>query len=133
MSHTINFSHDWNNKLYCKFFTTIRLKNDFLYQVGTQYDIAINSKSLGPGIIRDIKDFKLAQLTPIMAMLDTGYELEDCKGIFHKMYKNKNVNWDTQLLSFILIEQPFKRTISIDPLLFYPYTYPNQENEHTKL
>jgi len=116
---TINFSHNWNAKLFGKAFTTIRLANNYKYQVGTRYLITLGGKHIGPGFIRDIKVFKLNQLTEFMAFVDTGYNLETSKEIILKMYKNKNIDWQTQQLMYILIEQPEKTVMPVPDFLYY--------------
>lgn len=93
---SINFSWNWNSKLYCKCFTTIRIANPHKYN-------QLNGRDLGPGIIRDIKPFVIGWLTPFMAMLDMGLTVEKAKQTILTMYKNKGFNF-----YFILIEQPEK-------------------------
>jgi len=101
---SIDFSHNWNGKLFCRNLTTIRLRNDNFYKVGYWYMLGLKDSCIGPGIIIDIKHYKLSQLTEYIARLDTGLSLPECKGMFMRMYKNKNINWQTQDLSFILID-----------------------------
>lgn len=104
---TIDFSHNWNNKLMCVCFTTIRLRNDAKYQVGNIYPVTYHkTEQLGTATVVDIKHFKLAQLTEFMARIDTGYSAEKTREIIVQMYKRHNFNWAVQELSFILLEQP---------------------------
>ena len=115
---TINFTHNWNSKLFCKCFTTIRLKNDYKYQVGRTYHIQLGGKDIGPGVIAAISDFKLSGLNNFMAQIDTGYSVEAAKQVILTMYKNRGLNWDTQLLSFILIEMPEKQVMPLPESFF---------------
>lgn len=118
MANIINFSHNWNAKLFGRCFTTIRLANNYKYQVGTCYQIQLNGKDIGLGNIIDIKIFKLEQLNTFMAAIDTGYNLPTCKEIILTVYKNKNIDWSTQLLMYILIEQPDKDRMPAPDILF---------------
>jgi hypothetical protein len=117
---TITFTYNWNGKLCCKCFTTIRLKNDYKYQVNSSYKIMLNKDDIGTGVIRSIIDFKMSHLTIYMALLDMAYPVEQCKEVLLTMYKNRNINWDTQLLSFILIEQPKKHIFRLPHEIFNP-------------
>lgn len=87
---TLTFSYNWNNKLDCKVFTTIRLSNRF--QIGQKVEIILKGKSLGYGEIIDIKGFYLENLNDWLAMIDTGYSANECRKILKKMYKSKNIN-----------------------------------------
>ncbi len=100
---SISFFYNWNNKLHCKAFTTLRLHNPNKYQVGQQYQIVLNKKPLGTGTVRQIKNLTLATLNEFIAQIDTGYSLEKCREIIQTMYKNSAINWDVQLISLILI------------------------------
>jgi len=100
---TLTFSYNWNNKLNCQAFTTIRLSSKF--EVGEKVKIIFKDKSLGYGQIIDIRGFYLKNLNDWLAMIDTGFSADECRQILKDMYKNKNVNWDTQILHSILIKK----------------------------
>jgi len=99
---TINFSTNWNNKLDCKCFTTIRLKNEKKYQHNKVYGIYINKKPVKKAEIIDIKTIFFNQINEYIAMLDTGYSAHEAKEILKKMYPN--INLETQPFSFILLK-----------------------------
>lgn len=110
---TINFSQNWNNKLSGKAFTTIRLHNPHKYKLGDNYEVAIKEKPLGTASLVDLKKITLRMLDNFTARLDTGYSANDTIKLLQQMYKNKNINWDTQILDVCLfvmhekkIEQP---------------------------
>jgi len=125
----ISFSWNWNSKLFCKYFTTIRLRNDHKYQVGQSYDIMFCKKELGEGIVRGVSHFKLDALNAYMACIDSGLTVEKCKAMMLTMYKNKNINWQTQELSFILIEMPKKQVIMLPDELFGVYKIEDTPDE----
>lgn len=103
----IAFSFNWNNKLSCRAFTTIRLHNPAKYQVGQVYDILLTGKKFMEGKIIEIKDFYLTDLNEFMAYVDTGYCKQECEIIIRKMYKNLDLT--KKKLSFILIERVVKK------------------------
>ena len=100
----LRFSYNWNNKLDCKAFTTIRISDRF--KVGQEYDIQLREKidyvSKGAAKILEIREFKLEQMNEFVARIDTGYSEQECKDILTKMYKNKSINWETQIIYLIL-------------------------------
>jgi len=101
--NNLNFSFNWNNKLDCRCFTTIRLKNERLYPIGKELTVLLKNKPLKTVKIIDVKHFTLPQLNEFMAMLDTGYNLESTIDIFHKMYP-QTVNDESVVLSMLLLE-----------------------------
>ncbi|MFI1771019.1 ASCH domain-containing protein [Thalassobellus citreus] len=101
MSAVINFSTNWNNKLDCKCFTTIRLKNSNKYKLNHEYPILLNRKLVKRAEIIDIKTIFFNQIDEYIARLDTGYSAYETKEILKKMYSK--VNLETQPFSFILL------------------------------
>jgi hypothetical protein len=87
----IKFSYNWNNKLDCLSFTTIRPKSN-KYKVGQIYEILLKGNSKGKATIAEIKEFKLEKLNEFIARLDTGYNREKCIEIITTMYKNQDVS-----------------------------------------
>ena len=101
---TIRFSYNWNNKLNCTAFTTIRLHNPIKYKVNQEYIIELDGKKKQySAIVKSISIFKLKQLNEFMAHIDTGYSMNETKEILMKMYKNKSIDWDHQRLDLILL------------------------------
>jgi hypothetical protein len=99
----ITFSYNWNNKLDCTAFTTLRLRNDQRYQPGYQYEINLKGESKGIGEITSVKNFYLDQLNPFIAYLDTGYDVAKCREIILRMYPK--VDFNRTMLSLILIRK----------------------------
>ena len=82
----IEFSTNWNNKLYNKSFTTFRLASRH-YQIGALYNIVLCEGVLGVAKCLAIKEMKLAQVNEFIARLDTGYSREQFIELVKKMYK----------------------------------------------
>ncbi len=99
----IKFTHNWNNKLACTFFTTIRLRNDPKYRMGHTYEIFLSGKRLFNAAIVDIRHFKLDKLNDFIAGLDTGYNAQECEKIIRRMYPK--VDFLRNELSLILLQK----------------------------
>lgn len=97
----IDFSHNWNNKLQNKAFTTIRLWNEKKYVEGRDYAIYLNGFSRGFARLLSIKRLKLQQINEHIARLDTGYSAVECREVLRTMY-NKQIDWNTQELAYCL-------------------------------
>lgn len=96
----LKFSTNWNNKLDCKAFTTLRLPNQ-KYAIGKEFNITLNGVSKGTGVIHSIKLIAYQDINEYIARIDTGYSAKECKDILRKMYPN--VDFTVQKLAFILI------------------------------
>lgn len=97
----LSFSYNWNNKLDCKAFTTIRIYNPNKHVKGTKVAIWLKSESKGTGTIEEVKPFMLDQLNPFISYLDTGYSVEECRNVFLKMYPQ--IDFSVKKLALILI------------------------------
>ena len=100
---SISFTCNWNNKLACDAFTTIRLFQPRKYVVGQSYNILLKGRHLADAVIVDIRRFLLDDLSNFVAYLDTGYSKENCTGIIRKMYPT--VDFNTTNLSLILLHK----------------------------
>ena len=84
----LKFSYNWNNKLNCECFSTIRVWNVVKYQIGQVYTVTLNGKSLGTATLVAGNAFAISKLTEGMARLDTGYDKAGCEGVLRGMYKD---------------------------------------------
>lgn len=98
----IDFAYNWNGKLNCTSFTTLRLQND-KYIVGQSYEVFLKKEKIFTVKVLAIKNILLENINEFIARLDTGYSREECIALIRTMYKNKNINWNTQKLSLILL------------------------------
>lgn len=107
--NTIKFSKNWNNKLDCDYFTTIRLytKNkhqyykemfDGLKEVG----ILLNGKEKCIAKIVDIKVLFLIDIPSYLIITDTGLPILDFYVLMENMYKNKP-EWDNDFTKMIVL------------------------------
>jgi len=117
----LNFSTNWNKKLDCDVFSTIRLWNPPKHFEGKEVDIYDNSTTparyKGHGKYAIVSEFKLNQLKESAAMLDTGYTLAETINLIRTMYKNKVQNLDQQTFAYIIIRkiktQPKQNTLEL--------------------
>jgi hypothetical protein len=106
----LDFNRNWNNKLFCDLFTTIRLSNE-KYQVGKKFQTRLvhNSKNRPPDVLQkveiiDIKPLLLSQISDWIAYLDTGHNAEYTREILKRMYSHKVQNIDYHVFSYILLK-----------------------------
>lgn len=97
----IPFSYNWNNKLECNAFTTIRLYQPEKHKVDMPVDCVLKGALKCKGKIKKVKVFLLHEMTDYMAWLDTGYDKEEATKIIQRMYSA--VDFKTKQLAFILI------------------------------
>lgn len=103
MQEEIKFSYNWNNKLHCTYFTTLRLRNDRKYQKGRDYRITLKGATIGEATIQEIRHLKLHQLNDYITGIDMGYDSSTGVEIIKKMYAT--AKWETQELTFILLKK----------------------------
>lgn len=102
----LKFSYNWNKKLDCKAFTTIRLSDK--YKIGDECQILLQvgknkiAEIKGVAVILDIREFALDSLNSFIAHIDTGYSVDECRKIIMRMYPD--ADWSTQKLKLILLK-----------------------------
>ena len=98
------FSQNWNNKLHCKAFTTIRLASP-KYRAGDIHTIELlldgQYKQIKRAEIINIKFKLISELDNTTCLLDTGDNSQDTKRMLRRMYSKKVKDWDTQVLYLI--------------------------------
>lgn len=102
-TRALKFSYNWNNKLHCKCFTTIRLSGK--WQKGEIVNVFLKDGSnwidKGKGQIIDIKSFQTSSINEYVARLDTGYSAAECKKIIQSMYKKPDPKIDLILVRYL--------------------------------
>jgi len=83
----INFSYNWNNKLDCKFFTSIR--NSDRYQIGERYEVSLKGRPIK--IVKCVgkKAVTVQSITQEECWIDTGYSKTTTTGMLDKMHPGK--------------------------------------------
>ena len=100
--NNIKFCANWNNKLDCSAFTTIRPKDSERFQIGREYKIILKNTFKKNARIEAIKTIYYHQINEFIAQMDTGYSAHETKNIIKKMYSK--VNLERQPFSFILLK-----------------------------
>src|SRR3990167_7597026 len=104
MKKKLTFSFNWNNKLDCNCFTTLRLSNRF--NICDKVEILLKEKFISQGEIIGKKELQSIELiNEFIARIDTGYSAHECKQILKTMYKNKNIDWEKQKLYLYLVKK----------------------------
>jgi hypothetical protein len=103
----IDFSCDWNKKLGCNAFTSIRLSDRF--HVGELIEVRLKNKLLFHATIVGKKSFLLNEINDYIAYVDTGYDAKACRNIIQKMYVKHNIDWDTKKIIFYLLRKEIEK------------------------
>ena len=90
--NSISFGTNWNSKLSCSAFSTIRIRNDKKYIIGHEYTIILKEQPIYVARLVCISHFMLDGLSEGMAYIDTGYNKKETIAIIEKMYKNKDID-----------------------------------------
>lgn len=85
----IKFSKNWNNKLDCDYYTTIRVWNPNKYQVNENYEIILNDKIKHVATIVDVKKIFFKDINNWISRLDAGLTEQEFKAMMCKMYQAK--------------------------------------------
>ena len=99
----LEFSTNWNNKLDCKCFTTIRIYNPTKHFQGNTFEIFLKRKYKGKATVMTIGALKLENLTDYICFLDTGYSKIETIEILRKMYPK--IDFKNQYLCIILLQK----------------------------
>lgn len=103
----VKFSRNWNNKLDCKFFTTLRLDED-QFEIGKTYDIYLleggDFKPYKRAKCVGVKRLKFNQLSQYLIAMDIGKPLQEGLHMIRRMYDKKVDDWNTQKFVYPLFE-----------------------------
>lgn len=94
----LDFSHNWNGKLGCNTYTTIRLSNPGKYHPGARFVIRLNKKPLHTAQVVAVRQITPFDINDWIAYLDTGYDAQETRNILMRMYKTLNMKLDWILL-----------------------------------
>lgn len=98
----INFSYNWNKKLDCKSFTTLRLTNYNKYRTGLVYEIQLKNQLIKYARIVEIKVFPLNKINEFISRIDTGYSREETVKIINRMYPETINNVEKSFMLILL-------------------------------
>lgn len=116
----LKFSYNWNNKLDCTAFTTIRLFNSSKHKPEEKVNLLLKENPMGTGTIKSVRCFFLADLNEFVSYLDTGYSVAECQKIIHTMYPQ--VDFTKTHLALILIVKDKKEEKQTEQLPLFKAT-----------
>lgn len=96
------FTQNYNNKLNCHAFTTLRLQNTNRHVLFAEYKIMLGKQHLKNAQLRAIKHIDISQINDYIALLDTGLPAINCVALIKSIYPN--VDFSQQKLSFLLFQ-----------------------------
>lgn len=85
-TQNLNFSYNWNYKLDCKAFTTIRLSERF--EINDHLNVYFNDKLRCHVRVVGKRLFNILELPELICWLDTGYSKAETIEVLRKMYKD---------------------------------------------
>jgi hypothetical protein len=98
---TLKLARNWNGKMYCKFFTSIRLDDPY-WTPGDYYKV-VKEDYCFRGLLHDKKVIKLDELPAYTAILDTGLPLPLAKQKIMEFYPHV-ADWKAASICVLLIE-----------------------------
>nr|WP_319266661.1 hypothetical protein [uncultured Draconibacterium sp.] len=107
---TLPFSYNWNNKLNCKSFSTVRIFNPNKYVLLEDYDVVLSgkkgepAKKLGVARLQAQHHFLLDKVSPAVAFLDANLNRTDFILMVQKMYKNSKIDFSKKKMSFLVFQ-----------------------------
>lgn len=107
---SIHFSYNWNHKLNCQSFSTVRLWNEEKYQLLDLFEVTVKENaqhpkvSLGIARLQVINKFLLHKVTPGISFLDANLTVIDFQQLVKTMYKNKGINFKEHPMCFLVFQ-----------------------------
>lgn len=109
------FSYNWNNKLDCSVFTTLRLSGR--WNVGDRGGIFLKHRKIGDGEVVMKVATTFGQISDGVAYVDTGYNASECRKILQKMYNAQPLT-NNQVIYLYFIKKIKTVPVEQSPELF---------------
>lgn len=113
---SLEFSFNWNNKLNCRAFTTIRISDRF--NVGDRVGVYLKHRHMGTAEINAKIPITFGGISDQVALLDTGYHRDKCQQILQKMYKESVVFTHNSRLFLYVLNYIELEPVGDQPTLF---------------
>ncbi len=105
MDERLEFTENFNNKLNCDCFTTIRLYDPIRNAVGAKKHIYLKGIWKGDAVIIDVHRIRLSDISLTVSKIDSALPQEDLRKIIKRFYKDRQgINWETQPLDLLTLE-----------------------------
>ncbi len=126
---TVSFTHNWNQKLNCRSFSTVRIENPIKYRLNQEYRIYLKQTGLkqpidkGVAILKHIEYFNLYEVNEAVCYLDANLNRDTFIKLVLTMYKNSGVDFRVKRMAFMIfqyltIKQPEKQAAEQRSLVF---------------
>jgi hypothetical protein len=102
---TLRFSTNWNHKLDCDCFTSIREYSKERFFPGREIQIELKGEAICKARVVLVRECYIDNLTELDCYLDTGYSKAETIRILETMYKNRPVNVHTQKFALVLLKK----------------------------
>lgn len=109
---TINFSHNWNGKLFLDFFGTVRLHCAEKYYVGNEMELEFKNHSMGTVRVAAVRKFRFENINDVLSHLDVGKPAAYLSNLMRRFYE-KQVTITPDLEFDHIIFQYIKRNIPV--------------------
>lgn len=99
----LSFNENYNNKLNCKFFTTIRLSNHAKFNKGNTLKIHCKGIYIFNAKVHEVQEIFLHQLKDFICYLDIGQDAKNTIDILKKMFPK--YDFETKKIMVVLMVQ----------------------------
>lgn len=101
----LDFSDNPNGKFNSNYFLLVRLAHPLKHAVGLTKQIYLKGVYKGSARIKQVEQYTLGQLTPLVSYLSAGLSPEELRRAIRAAYRTKSwINWETQPLDVLLME-----------------------------
>lgn len=104
MDEIIEFEENPNGKLNCQCFSMVRLHNPIKNPVGAIKRIYLRGQYKGDAKVMHVSRIKIDAINIAMSKLDSGLLPEELRKRIKEEYRKYKVNWEAQLLDFMVLE-----------------------------
>ena len=107
---TLSFTHNWNQKLNCRSFSTVRIENPIKYRLNQEYRVQLLQVKGKPpidkgiAVLKHIEYFNLFDVNPAVCYLDANLNKETFIKLVLTMYKNSGIDFNTKRMSFLVLQ-----------------------------
>lgn len=84
----LKFTSNFNGKLGCRHFTTLRRWDETKFQLNYIYEVYLNDELLGTAQLIGIRKTQPSKLNEFVCRLDTGYGVEETQRMISKIYSS---------------------------------------------
>lgn len=95
----LKFSRNWNNKLACDRFTTIRRKDMLLHET---VEVLLEEEKIFTAQIIQKYKIKFSEINDFMASIDVGMSAPKLKEILKRLYSKDNIQEDSIFFLYVL-------------------------------